>query len=154
VSCSIHPNGALGCRTCDRLAAAGLDTSPDDDARVDWREAIDFDRLREIADRLRSEGEHPVYGYFPGGDPRDFSPDPECSTDEEQAAWRAACEAWESGVKHDVGGPCQWAGDKDAVVKTTTSHYGLGTYVMRDETMSKLAQDLDDWIDRARQVSQ
>lgn len=32
------------------------------------------------------------YGAFPGGDPRRFTPDPECSTPEEREAHRAACE--------------------------------------------------------------
>jgi len=31
------------------------------------------------------------YGGFPGGDPREFSPDPECSTDAERAEHERAC---------------------------------------------------------------
>lgn len=31
------------------------------------------------------------YGAFPGGDPRDFTPDPECSTEAEREAHRRAC---------------------------------------------------------------
>lgn len=38
-----------------------------------------------------------TYGSFMGGDPRDFEPDPECSTEAERAAHRRACEAAERG---------------------------------------------------------
>lgn len=37
-----------------------------------------------------------VYGWYLGGDPRQFEPDEE-NTPAEIAAWRAACEAWEQG---------------------------------------------------------
>jgi uncharacterized protein YbaP (TraB family) len=32
------------------------------------------------------------------------------------------------------------------------SYFGLGSYTMTDPEMLKLAQDLDDWLDRARQI--
>lgn len=35
------------------------------------------------------------YGYYRGGDPRRFFPDPEGATDEEEEAYRLACELWE-----------------------------------------------------------
>jgi hypothetical protein len=34
------------------------------------------------------------YSPFTGGDPRNFSPDPECSTEEERQRHREACAAW------------------------------------------------------------
>lgn len=37
-----------------------------------------------------------VYGWYLGGDPRQFEPDEENRPDE-IAAWRSACEAWERG---------------------------------------------------------
>jgi hypothetical protein len=43
------------------------------------------------------------YGSFHGGDPRDFSPDHECSTEAEREAHRLACieaEASEAGREH------------------------------------------------------
>ena len=42
--------------------------------------------------------EHGGYGFFPGGDPRCFSPDSEESgtTPEEHAAWVAACKQWDA----------------------------------------------------------
>lgn len=38
-----------------------------------------------------------TYGSFPGGDPRDFEPDPECSTEAEQNLHAADCDRWERG---------------------------------------------------------
>lgn len=45
------------------------------------------------------------YGGFPGGDPRLFKPDPECSSEEERAAHKVACETWDRSehVVFDVG---------------------------------------------------
>lgn len=37
------------------------------------------------------------YGYFLGGDPRQFSPDEECCTTEEIARWQALCADWDVG---------------------------------------------------------
>lgn len=120
--------------------------------------SIDFDGLREIADRVRSEGQSSGYGYFPGGDPRDFTCDPESCSDEEMQSHREACAAWEDGLCVDVGGACHWyagyATDVASriVIKITKPTYGVGVYITRDESMTKLAQELDDWIDKARQV--
>ena len=46
------------------------------------------------------------YGMFPGGDPRNFSPDPE-NTPEEIAKHKAACGAWEKGEGKDEGSACK-----------------------------------------------
>jgi len=40
---------------------------------------------------------HQGYGNFPGGDPRRFWPDPECSTEQERDNWKAACARWDLG---------------------------------------------------------
>ena len=72
------------------------------------------------------------YGHFIGGDPRDFTPDPECSTPEERAAHKAACEAWGRGEGEDaptvVGAETQGGG----VVVMHCRNFGLGTIVLRD----------------------
>lgn len=39
--------------------------------------------------------QHTSYGNFLGGDPREFSPDPECSTEAERAAHAEACRRWD-----------------------------------------------------------
>lgn len=109
----------------------------------------EIDALRAIADRVRLEAESVTYGWFPGGDPREFSPDPESSTDAELARHRADCEAWEAGEGVDRGGPHVPLGD---IGHLTLSAYGLGSYTWRDPVLLQLANDLDAWIDRVRQL--
>lgn len=65
------------------------------------------------------------YGSFPGGDPRNFTPDEEVNTPEELAAWKAACEAWDRGDGEDTGPQCQTMGDGSVV---TGTGFGMGTY--------------------------
>ena len=65
----------------------------------------------------------PVYGVFPGGDPRDFSPDPEASTEKELALHKEHCAAWDRGERPTV--------PVSGFVGTThflRAHYGLGVY--------------------------
>lgn len=113
----------------------------------------EIDQLRAIADRVRAYAEQSYYGFFHGGDPRNFSPDPECSTAEELEQHKADCAAWEAGnnVERHVHAPLL-AADGKCIGHTTTAHYGLGVNVFEDPELMKLAQDLDDVIDRIRQV--
>ena len=121
----------------------------------------EVDALRAIADRIRGYAEQPTYGAFPGGDPREFCPDEECCTAEEMERYTADCAAWERGEGVDRGGPHLPLGAPsdvapDVVVSgpeggwQTVHYYGLGTYSYRDEDLMRLAQDLDDVIDRVR----
>ena len=125
----------------------------------------DFDALRRVADDIRRHADNSYYGYFAGGDPRGFSPDPETCSADELESHRVACEAWERGECADIGGPHQplTAEDIESIKATTgrevsgghktIAHYGLGVQSYDDAALIKLAQDLDDWIDRARQVT-
>jgi hypothetical protein len=125
----------------------------------------EVDALREIAIRIRSHAEQPQYGGFPGGDPRDFSPDPECCTADELERHRIACHEWEEGRGVDIGGPhialdAHPDIEPDCIVRyadgsghMTVNAYGLGVYTYRDDELVRLAQDLDDLVDRIRQVS-
>ncbi len=97
--------------------------------------------LREVA------GPHPMYGYFNGGDPRDFSPDEECCTPEELAAHKAACEAWNRGERpvseahhHKV---VEYQG-KPAIASYAGA-FGMGVSSCRDED----AEDVIDQIEAA-----
>jgi hypothetical protein len=124
----------------------------------------DFDALRRVADDVRHDADTAVYGYFCGGDPRLFTPDFEVCSAEELEAHKTACAAWDRGECEDVGGPRQPLTEDDIAVlremtgrdiaggTKTIAHYGMGMQVFADATLLKLAQDLDDWIDRARQV--
>lgn len=65
-----------------------------------------------------------TYGMFHGGDPRDFSPDPESSNEEERARHKEDCAKWDRGEKTAV--PVSgWVSD---TVHVCRSAYGLGTY--------------------------
>jgi len=125
----------------------------------------EIDMLREIADRVRNEADFSYYGSYNGGDPREFCPDVECSTDDERALHAADCAAWERGEYIDRGSHHQ---PLDAVTVgtqvlevhsemgayKTVHHYGLGMVTYVDEELVKIAQDLDDVIDRIRQVAE
>lgn len=112
----------------------------------------EFDGLRAIADSIRCEADVPHYGYFLGGDPREFTPDVEVCSVEELERHKADCEAWERGEGIDRGGPHRPLSDNTKVGWETVSHYGMGMQSLKEPALMKLAQDLDDWIDRARQV--
>lgn len=62
----------------------------------------------------------PSYGFFPGGDPNNFTPDPECCTEEEYQQWKEDCKKNMEQESAHVYGPGYHA---------TVSKYGLGTYM-------------------------
>lgn len=73
-----------------------------------------------------------IYGFFHGGDPRDFSPDPECSTEEEREAHRKACEAFSADTP--LPGCCEHRLDDEGKVSLiiTKAPFGLGTSHYQD----------------------
>lgn len=66
----------------------------------------------------------PIYGFFPGGDPREFSPDHEVCTEAEIALHKEHCAAWDRGERTDV----PVSGWTDENTHVTRSAYGLGIY--------------------------
>jgi len=81
------------------------------------------------------------YGFFPGGDPRTFRPDPDASTEAEQHAWEGACwwadELESRGLPVGVPGSCRTFSHarhgKYSVGIFLVSQFGLGTYTYEDE---------------------
>lgn len=77
------------------------------------------------------------YGFFPGGDPRDFTPDFGDCSEKEITAWKEACQQWNEGKRVVCEGSHRWLVDsKGNVIGTATvSSFGIGTYVydMEDE---------------------
>jgi len=67
------------------------------------------------------------YGFFPGGDPRLFSPDSD-STPEELENHRSACEAWGSGQQSSH--PDCYHGSNYVL---TSCQFGLGSYEWAEE---------------------
>lgn len=65
------------------------------------------------------------YGFFIGGDPRDFTPDDECCTKEEIDAWREACKKYREG-DHVPGGVVIGPGFIGC-----GGRFGIGTYRVR-----------------------
>ena len=95
----------------------------------------------------RAAQSEPTYGYFHGGDPRDFSPDAEVCTEAELAAHKEACERWERGERpeyekhhHDVSQV-----GNTVVAVSYAGAFGLGTYQWRDED----AEDALDQVEAA-----
>lgn len=82
-----------------------------------------------------NEREEFMYGYFPGGDPRDFTPDYELCAKEEIEAWKADVEAAERGDTVVCPPSGQWLFGKDgkAILHILAPRYGIGTYIVRLE---------------------
>jgi len=103
--------------------------------------------LSELSDLLfdmRRSAEDTGYGFFCGGDPNDFTPDPEASTEEERERHKAACESWNAGTGNPNPAPhCATMNGGLAV-----NGFGLGTYVMRDEQASDWAERLERCLNR------
>lgn len=104
---------------------------------------LDEETAYALLERARDEATSQMYGGFAGGDPRDFVPDEECSTPEERAAHKAACEAWERGEGEPMPPSCRW----ESLPNGTTQHsqrnyFGLGTNTYRDSVMTELAAAL------------
>lgn len=120
------------------------------------RYAEAMQELRELLNDIGHRAQFVMYGNFPGGDPNNFSPDPECSTEAEREAHKKACEAWNRGefpTIHTGGTPENMTADKlpegfaaATIVDGRVVHYqvqpfGLGTY-------SETDPEAEDWYDR------
>ena len=78
-------------------------------------------------EEMEFDGITEIYGLFPGGDPRRFTPDEECCLPEEIERWRVACAEWDPGVCSDRGPSCATRGDGSA---WTGTGYGIGVYTI------------------------
>lgn len=88
------------------------------------------------------------YGHFMGGDPRDFQPDPECSTEAERAQHKADCEAWERGEQVPVDGAYSESKTTDESGRTVylSGHhavYGLGGMTIRDPLLKAFCVEME-----------
>lgn len=78
---------------------------------------------------IACEMSEPVYGVFHGGDPRNFTPDPDSSTEAEQQHHKEDCDKWAAA---EQAGPeksdCESLFDDDGKLRAviTRSQYGLG----------------------------
>lgn len=68
-----------------------------------------------------------VYGGFHGGDPRKFTPDSECCSAEEIAAWEACCDAWNKGHRPGVDGHISvYDAEGRLVLHVARNPFGIG----------------------------
>ena len=78
-----------------------------------------------------------IYGFFHGGDPRNFYPDYECCSPKEISDHKAACELWdqaEARGEEPTPEACQsgWHTDPETGARyhVLKSPYGIGTYTI------------------------
>ena len=71
------------------------------------------------------------YGFFPGGDPRDFHPDGESCSEEEIKAHKEACARWDAGEVKDEGHSGVIIPLPNNGVAIACGHrFGIGTYTL------------------------
>lgn len=100
--------------------------------------------LRMLSNEIRGSAQDSTYGFFHGGDPRNFSPDPEASDDEEQARHAAACAEWEATGNNPNPAPhCTMGG-----LQKAPPGFGLGVNTYIDEDALDWAERIDRCIDR------
>lgn len=80
--------------------------------------------MRDECPACHGQGAEVIYGVFHGGDPRNFSPDFECSSPEERAAHAAACKAADLGEGGVPADRCQ--PDESGVLRVGRLSFGLG----------------------------
>jgi hypothetical protein len=73
-------------------------------------------------------GKQVVYGYPCVDDPNDFHPDPECSSPEERAAHKLACQTYGK-PEHQPNKGCfsEFSDDGKLVLHVARTSWGLGT---------------------------
>lgn len=70
------------------------------------------------------------YGFFCGGDPRDFTPDGEASTEAERERHKQDCAAWDRGEQPNVNANAPHFTESAHIVP---AGYGLGVYSVECE---------------------
>ncbi len=80
------------------------------------------------------------YGFFPGGDPRNFTPDTECCSPDEIERHRLACEAWDRGDEEAIASGCVVLPDGGIV---NISTFGLGVYMYWDDDDEEGSDDVN-----------
>lgn len=106
--------------------------------------------LRDLANEIRSMATDVSYGHFRGGDPRNFSPDPECSTKLERQAHQKACAEFESGKGKSLPGP--HAPLPGGCGYITLSGFGLGTNYLEDPQLVEWADILYRCVERLEEA--
>jgi len=113
----------------------------------------DHDYVKDSIDQYRCQHPHQEfsYGYFHGGDPRQFHPDHESCDPKEIENHKAACElADKLGAE---GRPVQWDCPSgweqwgDVVAHVLRAPFGIGTYVAEFEQFFEAREEDDETED-------
>lgn len=91
------------------------------------------DLIADLRTYIESMASESGYGYARPANPHDFHPDAECCTEEEIAAHKAACEAYDKGEYTPERGS-EWVG-KTHILRAP---WGIGGYTFRDATADAL----------------
>lgn len=100
-------------------------------------EFANHDYVPESIDQYRCPHPHVehTYGYFHGGDPRDFHPDYECCSPEEIERWQLACDEAEKLAHHrELPCPSGWERTPYGDVHVLRAPFGIGSYTWKMET--------------------
>jgi hypothetical protein len=94
----------------------------------------------------------PIYGGFHGGDPRDFTPDPEVTKPEELVAWRKACEEFAAGRTEPLPDQHEKAFNEkgEMVAHLARYDFGMGVTMLRDPDAEALMKRLLEAIKKAK----
>jgi hypothetical protein len=94
----------------------------------------------------------PMYGGFHGGDPRDFTPDPEVTKPEEIEAWKKACDEFAAGRIEPLPDQHELIRDDKgrAVAHFARYNFGMGVSLLRDPFAEALVKKLAAAIGKAR----
>jgi len=71
------------------------------------------------------------YGFFLGGDPRNYKPDRESCRPEEIAAWEEACARWNAGDETDEGASGKLVVAHGMAGIACGHRFGIGTFKFR-----------------------
>lgn len=112
------------------------------DAKCRWchRDFADHDYIPNSIDQYKCpvNQQENCYGYFTGGDPRDFHPDYEDSTPEEIANWKRACEeANRIEASRNLPCPSGWIVDekRKLIAHVLNAPFGIGVCTIEIETV-------------------
>jgi uncharacterized protein YecE (DUF72 family) len=77
-----------------------------------------------------------MYGFFTGGDPRDFYPDDECCNEKEIERWKEAVRQWNEGEQEEYPGSHRWIRNENGEVigHGTVATFGIGVYLYIDDS--------------------
>ena len=117
------------------------------------REFADHDYVQDSINEYRCpvDNRELVYGYFCGGDPREFFPDRESCTSGEIANHKAACELWDDAeskgeVPKPEECPSGWIYHEqtgERIAHVLRAPYGIGCYAVEHEQFWEPAGTID-----------